>query len=427
MKCQKSIVSLCCLLFIVSIISGCRTNANSEKKPIKIGALYPLTGNVAQMGQQELKGSELAVKQINEAGGIDGHKIVLVKADAPDPNAAVAEAERLSTVEQVPIIVGSYSSGISFAATAVAEKNGVIYWEMGAMTDSITQRGFKYTLRTTMNASTLAKSAVDLIEQLVAPKLKKAPKDLRIAIINESSAYGTSNADNVEKQLKARGMNVVLRESYDANTNDLSSLVLKLKKLNPDVLQPTNYNNDGILFYKQAQELGYTPTSIVLTGNCNREFRQGVGDKISESMISSWDGPDPERPQNNAPGQKEFFDLYQKTYGEQPIATAIALRSFFGMNILADIIKSSQKDGKINADDFLAAAYKVDIPVGKTPMGWGVKFVPPGNPDSGNNERTSAISFVVHKGNLYAVFPPEAASADNLSYIQLPLKPFRER
>ena len=75
MKCQRSIVSFVCLLFIVFVLSGCQTNTTSGKQPIKIGALYPLTGNLAQMGQQELKGTELAVKQINEAGGIDGHKI----------------------------------------------------------------------------------------------------------------------------------------------------------------------------------------------------------------------------------------------------------------------------------------------------------------------------------------------------------------
>ena len=110
-------------------------------------------------------------------------KSSIVKADAPEPNAAVSEAERLSTVEKVPIIVGSYSSGISFAAPGHHRKEWGHLLGNGGTNRHHYAKGFQVYPEDDDERVYSGQSTVNLIEQLVAPKLKKAPKDLRIAII----------------------------------------------------------------------------------------------------------------------------------------------------------------------------------------------------------------------------------------------------
>ncbi len=121
--------------------------APTQAQDIKVGALYPFSGGLALLGDESFRGTEMAVEEKNANGGINGKKIVLVKADAVDANQAVGEARRLTSVENVSAIFGSYASGVSSAATQVTELAGVPYFELGAVADTITGRGFKYLFR----------------------------------------------------------------------------------------------------------------------------------------------------------------------------------------------------------------------------------------------------------------------------------------
>jgi|WetSurMetagenome_2_1015567.scaffolds.fasta_scaffold32319_3 branched-chain amino acid transport system substrate-binding protein len=425
------------LILLISLISfsGRGSDSYGEEKTLKIGAVYPLTGSMAKMGNEELRGTELAIKEINDAGGINGCRIVLAKADAPDPNTAVSEAERLINLEKVPLIVGSYSSGVAFAASAVAERNRVVYWEMGGVVDDLVKRGFKYTFRTVNNQSGIANPPEptgiplslqsEAIKEVIAKRLGKDIKDITVALIHENSSYGTGSAAVVNSTLKSWGAKVVLKESYDAKTNDLSSLVLKIKKLDPDVLCGTTYINDAILFLKQCQEMNYTPKSIVFNGNATKEFVDGIGPKIAEGLLTT---ENPQRIMNDAgtPGQKEFYENYKKVYGTDP-SSPHSLRSYVGTKALAEVLKNCIKNGTINPDDFAKAAYSLDIPIGKTASGWGIKFLPPGNPMAGQNYRSFGVLYVFKDGKSYAVYPSQFAVPGILDSIKFPLPSFKSR
>ena len=97
----------------------------AQAADIKIGALFPFSGGLALLGDESYRGVQLAVDERNAAGGINGEKVVLVKADAVDANQAVGEARRLTSVENVSAVFGSYSSAVSSAATQVTELAGV--------------------------------------------------------------------------------------------------------------------------------------------------------------------------------------------------------------------------------------------------------------------------------------------------------------
>ena len=119
-------------------------------------SLYPFSGGLALLGDESFRGFELAVEERNAAGGIDGKKIEFIKGDAVDPNQAVGEARRLTSVDKVSAIFGTYSSSLSLAATQVTELAGIPYFELGAVSDPITERGFKYVYRTNATARDFA-------------------------------------------------------------------------------------------------------------------------------------------------------------------------------------------------------------------------------------------------------------------------------
>ena len=133
---------LCKFLVVISSLILVVTAASSvkAKDEIKIGALYPLTGSMALLGNHDMNGVELATDIINERGGIKGKKVLLIKGDASTPEAGRSEAERLINVENLNVIFGTYSSSLSYVASSVAEKHKRIYWETGAIADNITQR-----------------------------------------------------------------------------------------------------------------------------------------------------------------------------------------------------------------------------------------------------------------------------------------------
>src|SRR3546814_540660 len=137
------------------------TSAASDD--VKIGAVFPFSGALALLGQESYRGLEIAVNEMNKAGGLNGEQITILKADAVDPTQAVSETKRL-TSEKVAAVFGSYASGISYAATPVTELAGIPYFEMGATAHKITTRGYKYLFRSNPNTGLYGVSVVNALE-----------------------------------------------------------------------------------------------------------------------------------------------------------------------------------------------------------------------------------------------------------------------
>src|ERR1700712_4407610 len=138
-------------------------SAPAHAQDIKLGALYPFSGGLALLGDESYRGVQLAVDERNAAGGINGKQIALVKADAVDASQAVGEARRLTSVENVVAVFGSYASGISQAATQVTELPGVPSFELGATADTITTRGVKYLFRLNPTAKNIGERTLEAL------------------------------------------------------------------------------------------------------------------------------------------------------------------------------------------------------------------------------------------------------------------------
>jgi branched-chain amino acid transport system substrate-binding protein len=412
-----SILTFACLIFS-NLFFAMPSHAEDV---IKVGVLLPFSGPLAYEGGEVFKGFEVARVEQNEKGGLLGKKIVFVKGDAVDAKAAVSEAERLITVEGVKIIMGTFSSVRSFAATTVAEKNKMIYWETGSVADKITGRGYKYIFRTEPQGSKLARAAARFGTTIAAEMLNIPIKDFKVAVIGEDSSYGKSVSGTVKKVVEEVGAKLVAYEFYDANIKDLSSLILRLKAKKPDALIPTCYVNDAILLHRQMKQLNVNVKVFVGTGvgHNTGKLKDAVGDDVNGVICSGW--PSTTINPDYAKGLPQFLTMYKKVLNEE-IESPHPFGNYSGAWLLWRVI---EKAGAVEPEAIREAALALDEPEGYMPIGWGVKFAGPDAPDAGQNLRPEWFVEQWQNGKLHTIFPAKA-KAKGIDVI-MPFPKWKER
>jgi branched-chain amino acid transport system substrate-binding protein len=393
----------------VSLMVMCTliTTGHTEEDVIKIGTIFSRTGPLANLGLESWRGAELARIVQNQQGGILGKKINFVNGDAVDPKTAVSEVERLCTVEKVSVILGSFSSSISLAASAKADQHKVVYWELGAVGDQITQRKLKHVFRTCPTGSDLGRDQLRFAVDVLASKIGKTKASIRIASIYEDSAYGTACAEGIRNMAKKIGINLVIDQSYNFKASDLSSLVMRVKATNPDVILESSYENDGILFFRQAEELGLKARIVVGSGGGMNlpGYQKALGNAI-DNKVCNVGYPGYNLNPKYAKGIDTLAELYEKTFMLKPTAV-FSVINYMGTMALWDVIKRS---GSMDSEKIVNAAVKTDIPGDKTLLRYGIKFYPPGNENMGQNMLARYFVTQWQNGELVIVYPAEASS-----------------
>lgn len=376
----------------------------AQASDLRLGALYPFSGGLALLGDESFRGFELAVERRNAEGGLLGQQIQIVRGDAVDANQAVGTARRLTSVDNVKAIFGSYASSISFAATQVSELAGVPYFELGAISDPITERGFQYVFRSNPTSKGFADRTIDVIEQIIAPGLGVDPKELRIAIIHEDALYGTTVAEYQVAAAKAAGLNVVEVLPYSAKAVDLSSLLLRLRGARAEVVLATSYQNDTVLFFRQMGETDWRPKAIIGAGG-GYSMQDTVNAVGADGMHGVFDIDFTQYLTNEAgaPGIGAFVQAYEKKYGTPP-RSGHSLANYAGALMFFDAIQAA---GSMEPAKIREAVLALDKPMGSYPTGWGAKF-------DNNGQNTRGLPSVMQwlDGKLTTVFPPDAAVAE---------------
>lgn len=417
MKLLKLVLNLS---FLVSV-ALLATSPIQAKEAIKIGVLLPFTGPLAFEGDQAFRGFEVARVEQNEKGGLLGKEIEFVRGDALDAKVAVSEAERLITVEGVKVIVGTFSSVRAIAASTVAERNRVIYWEVGSNADELTDRGYKYLFRTVYSSEIQARTGLMFCIAGPAKILGIPINQLKVAIIGEDSSYGKSNCENAKKILNELGAKLVAYELYDANTKDLASLVMRLKAKSPDLLLPTSYINDAILLHRQMRQLDFNVKVFASAGVGHNtvKIRDALGADVNGVIAMGFPGPtiNPEY----AKGFPSFVNFYEKVWKTREVGTQ-PFTNYSGVWLLWRTI---ERAGSMDTETIRKTALAMDEPEGYMPIGWGVKFPGPDQPNAGQNIRTSAFVEQWQDGKLYTIFPEKAMAKGRK--IQLPFPKWSER
>jgi branched-chain amino acid transport system substrate-binding protein len=337
---------------------------------------------------------------------------------------AINEAERLLNVEKVDILAGVYSSAHAVPLAEKVDRQKKFLWITTAIADEVLKgRNLQYTFRPQPNGGLFGSSSVQYIASYSQERFKKAPKDLRVAIIYEDGPYGTGVAAANEAEAKKQGMQVVLKEGFSIQAPDLSSLVTKLRAQRPDVLFHTGYAPDISLFLRQAKEQGLRVKAYLGHGAGHSQL-----DKLKEGFGNEIEGfhtVDPIASQlleakKLKPGvgalTAEMVKRYKAFEPNIPPA-AIAPHVSMGFNnmwiLLNDVLpRAIQKHGGFGPEALAKAARETDIPEGGTMQGYGVKFLPPGNPMAGQNERAFPAVFQVVEGKFELVFPKTVQTAN---------------
>ena len=369
---------------------------------VRVGALYPLSGSLSLLGDESFRGLEIAVEERNAAGGLMSRPVRLLKGDATDQNQAVVEARRLLGPERASCLFGTFSSALSFAATQVAEIQRALYFELGAIGDPITERGFRTLFRTCPRASDFAREAVNAVPDTLAPSWGVAPAAVKVAILHEDGLYGQSVSGSQETLLGARGLRLVEKLGYAARGADLATAVQRLKGARADVVLHTGYQNDIIVFYRAMREAGWRPRMVVGSGAgySGVDTMRAVGPDFDGTM--NVDFTQFEVNERMAPGVKQFAEAYRRRYGSEP-RSGHSLANYSGARACLDAV---QRAGGLEVERVRAAMLATDVPEGATPTGWGIRF-----DERGQNTRARPFVLQWQGGTQVTVFPAEAAVA----------------
>ena len=400
--------------------------ADAQAQSIKIGVLFDHSGPFSAAGSLNCwRGAKMMIDLVNERGGVLGkYKIVQVDGDSQSKaEVAINEAERLLNVEKVDILAGVYSSAHAVPLAEKVDKQKKFLWITTAIADGVLKdRNLQYTFRPQPNGGLFGTYSVQYIASYSQERFKKAPKDLRVAIIYEDGPYGAGVAAANEAEAKKLGMQVVLKEGFSIQAPDLSSLVTKLRAARPDVLFHTGYAPDIALFLRQSKEQGLRVKAYLGHGAGHSQL-----DKLKESFGNEIEGfhtVDPIAsqlldPKKLKPGVGELTAEMVKRYkGFEPniAPAAIAPHVSMGFNnmwiLLNDVLpRAIQKHGGFSPEALAKAARETDIPEGGTMQGYGVKFLPAGNPMAGQNERAFPAVFQVVEGKFELVYPKTVQTA----------------
>ncbi|TDR87964.1 amino acid/amide ABC transporter substrate-binding protein (HAAT family) [Enterovirga rhinocerotis] len=405
-------------LAVASLLAAGLSGGAFAQQTVKIGAIYPLSGNAASAGTSAKAAIELAVDIINndhpELGDITlakgtglpnlkGAKVEVVFADNQGtPAAGQNQALRLITEEKVVALHGAYQSGITTTASAIAERYGIPFMTGESVAANLTERGFKWFFRTTPIASDIADVYVSFLKEMKA----KGMKIDNLVIVNENTEYGTSIAKVVGDTAKAGGFNVSMVIPYSANTTDVQSQVLQLKDAKPDAAIFISYTSDAILFTKTMQALGYKPPILIgdNSGFSDASYLRTVG-PIAQGVInrSAWD--------IGKPGSPTFLinEMYKKKTGNDLDDTSG--RVMQGFLALAEAVNRA---GSTEPAKLQAALKATDLKPNQLMMGYkGIKF-----DAKGQNILASAMLIQAQGDQYVAVWPKESATAE----LKLPYK-----
>ncbi|MEK7579434.1 MAG: ABC transporter substrate-binding protein [Patescibacteria group bacterium] len=255
-KTVKAIVWIIVLLLVIwgiSALTGKKDEPVSEG-PIKIGFISPLTGDAAVYGEPARNTVELAVEEINAAGGINGQQIQLVYEDdeCTGPT-AVSAVQKLVDVDKVQIILGSMCSGATIPSVPIAAKSGVTIFSFGASSPDLTGIS-KFFARDYPSDATQGK---------VLAELANKQGWQTVAVIQEQTEYATGLYGAFDESFKLLG-GKTLNEAFPTNTSDFRSILTKLKDQNPDALflsVQTAASGERIL--KQLGELNWKPKLLL--------------------------------------------------------------------------------------------------------------------------------------------------------------------
>lgn len=361
------------VLLAIFIMLGFSCSEKEAESMVTIAIVSATSGDFADNGIDNVNGAMVAVKEINNSGGINGRKVeTIVFDDRGDPKEAVNIAHKISINNKIMGVVGHLTSGTMKAAASIYSTHGVPVVMPVPTNPGITQQGFKNLFRIPATDSEQG----PFLARLVVEKLKKS----KIAIIHDKSAYGEGIASEFRKELGALSAEIITYEGVPREQRDFRTLLLRLKQLNPEVLFFGGNYTEGALLVKQMKEVGLETLFIAGDGCFGGSFIDLAGES-AEGAIISFIAPDRESSQKTA----EFFKTFEDEYGK---VVSVAPMGYDAALTLLEAMKQSKK---INRKNIIETLRSPDFQVeGVTGL---IRFK-----ENGDNINKKFFTYIVKKG-----------------------------
>jgi branched-chain amino acid transport system substrate-binding protein len=252
-------------LFVSGLIFCTRAACAQD---IRIAVAASMTGPLAESGDEVKRGAELAAKDVNEAGGVNGRKIVLTtEDDACDPKQAVSVANHI-VAEQIALVDGHSCSNASIPASQVYAEYGVLMMTPSSVNSKLTDNAFAKGWPTIMRLYARDDAQGKMLGAWMADRYRNK----KIAFVHDKSPYGKSLADQVKANPNAAGVQEILYEGINPGEKDYSAIVGKLKAIGAEVLYYGGYPTEGGLIVRQAADQGAKFQMVTTSSFVTPEF-----------------------------------------------------------------------------------------------------------------------------------------------------------
>jgi branched-chain amino acid transport system substrate-binding protein len=334
---SRKLILLSAILVIAAVFVGC-SPSTSKSDTIKLGINYELSGDTATYGQSSVEGIELAIEEINAAGGIDGKQIEMVKYDNKSEAAeATTLTTRLMTQDKVLAVMGPATSGAFKATIPVALQNKIPVASGSATADDVTvdSNGVKeYAFRICFSDSYQGTGMANYA-------LNNLGKSKAVVIMDSSSDYGKGLAENFINTFEQGGGTIVAQEAYVSGDTDFNSIITKIKGQDFDVIFIPGYYNEAGLIIKQARDQGIDAPILGADGFDSPDLvglagAEALNNVFFSNHYSSLD---------QDPVVQDFIKAFDKKYGKQP--DAFNALGYDLARFVADAIKRAENlDGE---------------------------------------------------------------------------------
>jgi len=335
---RKVYVCVLAFAFVCSMAFLADRPALAQPKVVKVGNILPLSGPSASVGQQNRYAQDMAIEEINAAGGIKslgGAKITMLYSDSESkPEKGVAEAERLINTEKVHVLTGCWNSAVTYPTTAVAERYGTPFIVPVSVADKITEQGFKTVFRIAAKDSWWTRDQFVFLSDL---QKEFNAKVSTLAFVYENGDWGKGFAGGWKKLAEKGGYKVVLDEPYPSTATDMSPLVQKIKRANPDVLLLVSNAADAILITNTMAEYKVKPKAIIASGggHADPSFLKAAGKNARYILdIVEWETD------VNKPGAKEINQKFKSKYGYNLAGESVD--AYIAMHVMADALERAK-------------------------------------------------------------------------------------
>ncbi|WP_349369079.1 ABC transporter substrate-binding protein [Salinarimonas sp.] len=391
---------------IAAALAATTLAAAVPAQAVEIGVVNSLSGNFATFGERYRTGMELALEEINAAGGVNGEPLELVwQDDRSEAQSALAAAEQLDS-RGVPLIIGSYASSITGPMAQFLTRREVPLVVLGSADNSITKPGSEWVFRAKHNSSIVANAYFDYFDFL-----RETHPDVpleTIGFLYGNGAWPTSLAETGRELAEERGYEIVADQSYDQGVTDFRPILNRFRAEDPDILYIVSYAEDGVAITRQMKEVGLDAEAIAIdTAAALPSFVDQVGD-LAENVatVVSWS-----KDVQYEGAQQLYEDLKAKAGSEPSFYEA---EGYLALRVAADAL---QRAGSTDREAVRQALEETDL---ETPVTT-VTF----EDDDGFQNQNPIRSLVlqIQDGEHVTVFPDDLAAAE----ARHPTPPWSER